>query len=75
MEKHRTLAVNNAQLHGFRVQVDSAIILVLFRVELHSVPLCCVVVTFIIPSGMNKEALISIKSLQLTWHACMFALE
>jgi hypothetical protein len=62
MEKHRALAVNNAQIHGFRVQVDSAIILVLFRVEFHSVPPCgCG--TFIIPSGMNKEALMSIKAL------------
>ena len=36
MKKHRALAVNNAQIHGFCVQVDSAIILVLFRVEFHS---------------------------------------
>jgi len=40
MEKHRALAVNNAQIHGFCVQVDSAIILVLFRVEFHAVPPC-----------------------------------
>jgi len=41
MEKHRALAVNNAQIHGFCVQVDSAIIPVLFRVEFHSASLLC----------------------------------
>jgi hypothetical protein len=39
------------------VQVDSAIILVLFRVEFHSVPPCVVVGTFIIPSGMEQGGL------------------
>ena len=57
MEKHRALAVNNAEVHGFCVQVDSAIILVLFRVEFHSVPPCVVVGTFIIPSGMEQGGL------------------
>jgi hypothetical protein len=51
------LAVNNAEVHGFCVQVDSAIIFVLFRVESHSVPPCVVVGTFIIPSGMEQGGL------------------
>ena len=55
--------VNDAEIHGFCMQVDSAIIFVLLGVESHSVPPCCVVVTFIIPSGMSKEALMSIKAL------------
>jgi len=41
MEKHRSLTVNNAQIHGFCVQVDSAIILVLLSVEFHSASLLC----------------------------------
>ena len=40
VEENLPLAVNDAQIHGFCVQVDSAIILVLFRVEFHSVPPC-----------------------------------
>jgi hypothetical protein len=40
VEEHRTRAVDDAQIHGFCVQIDSAIILVLFRVEFHSVPPC-----------------------------------
>jgi hypothetical protein len=51
------LAVNNAEVHGFCVQVDSAIIFVLLRVESHSVPPCVVVGTFIIPSGMEQGGL------------------
>jgi hypothetical protein len=39
------------------VQVDSTIILVLFRVEFHSVPPCVVVGAFIIPSGMEQGGL------------------
>ena len=40
VEQHRALTVNNAQIHGFCVQIDSAIILVLFSVEFHAVPPC-----------------------------------
>ena len=57
MQEHRALAVNNAEVHGFCVQVDSAIIFVLLRVESHSVPPCVVVGTFIIPSGMEQGGL------------------
>ena len=41
MEKHRALTVNNAQIHGFCVQVDSAIILVLLSVGFHCASLLC----------------------------------
>ena len=57
MQEHLPLLVNNAQIHGFRVQVDSAIVFVLFSVESHSVPPCVVVGTFIIPSGMEQGGL------------------
>jgi hypothetical protein len=40
MEEYRAIFVNDAQIHGLCVQVDSAIFLVLFRVEFHSVPPC-----------------------------------
>jgi hypothetical protein len=43
MKENRTLVVEDAEVHGFCVQVDSTIILVLFRVEFHSVPPCVVV--------------------------------
>ena len=40
VEENFPLGVNDTQIHGFCVQVDSAVILVLFRVESHSVPPC-----------------------------------
>jgi hypothetical protein len=63
MQEHRPITVNNAEVHGLCMQVDSAIMFVLLSVESHSVPPCLVVGTFIIPPGMSKEALMSIKSL------------
>jgi hypothetical protein len=43
MKEDRTLVVEDAEVHGFCVQIDSTIIIVLFRVEFHGVPPCVVV--------------------------------
>jgi len=40
MQKHRATMINDAEIHGFSVQIDSAIIFVLFSVKFHSVPPC-----------------------------------
>ena len=75
VEENRAIAVNDAEVHGFCVKVDSAMVFVLFRVESHSVPPCVVVKGHSsYPRVWSKEALMSIKALQLTWHACISAL-
>jgi hypothetical protein len=57
MQQDRALFIDDAEVHCFCMQVDSAIILVLFRVKSHSVPPCVVVETFIIPSGVEQGGL------------------
>jgi hypothetical protein len=67
LEDDASLLVEDAQIHGLCMKIDSTVIFVLFGVEIHIGLLCWILGLLIIPlCGILREALMSIKSIRST---------
>jgi hypothetical protein len=67
LEDDAPFLVEDAEVHGLCMKIDSAVIFVLFGVEIHIGLLCWILGLLIIPlCGILREALMSINSFKPT---------
>jgi hypothetical protein len=65
LEDDAPFLVQDAEVHGLCMKIDSAVVFVLLSVEIHIGLLCWILGLLIIPlCGILREALMSIKSIQ-----------